>query len=206
MASIRILTADDHPVLRSGLAAIIQTQPDMVLVGEASTGRAAVEHFRKLKPDVTLMDLQMPEMSGLEAIRAIRDEFPAARIIVLTTYSGDVQTLKAIKAGAMGYLLKSALHRDLLGTIRCVHAGQRYLPPEIASEIAFRSGEEPLTAREVEILQLVADGKANKQIAGQLTLSEETVKGYMKSVFAKLGVNDRTQAVTVAVRRGIIQI
>lgn len=206
MASIRILTVDDHPVLRSGLAAIIQTQPDMVLVGEAGTGQEAIEHFRKLKPDVTLMDLQMPGMSGLEAIRVIRGEFPAARIIVLTTYSGDVQALKAIRAGAMGYLLKSALHRDLLTTIRSVHAGQRHLPPEIASEIAFHAGEEPLTAREVEILQLVADGKANKEIAVRLTLSEETVKGYMKSIFAKLGVNDRTQAVTHSIRRGIIQI
>jgi DNA-binding NarL/FixJ family response regulator len=178
----------------------------MTLVGEASTGRAAVEHFRKLKPDVTLMDLQMPEMSGLEAIRAIRDEFPAARIIVLTTYSGDVQAFKAIKAGATGYLLKSTLHRDLLETIRSVHAGKRHLPPEIASEIAFHAGEEQLNAREVEILQLVADGKANKEIGVRLTLSEETVKGYMGSIFAKLGVNDRTHAVTVAVRRGIIQI
>ena len=206
MASIRILTVDDHPVLRSGLAAIIETQPDMVLVGEAGTGPEAIEHFRKLKPDITLMDLQMPGMSGLEAIRVIRGEFPAARIIVLTTYSGDVQALKAIRAGAMGYLLKSALHRDLLTTIRSVHAGQRHLPPEIASEIAFHAGEEPLTAREVEILQLVADGKANKEIAARLTLSEETVKGYMKSIFAKLGVNDRTQAVTHSIRRGIIQI
>lgn len=206
MESIRILTVDDHPVLRSGLAAIIQTQPDMVLVGEGGTGREAIEHFRKLKPDVTLMDLQMPGMSGLEAIRVIRGEFPAARIIVLTTYSGDVQALKAIRAGAMGYLLKSALHRDLLTTIRSVHAGQRHLPPEIASEIAFHAGEEPLTAREVEILQLVADGNANKEIAVRLTLSEETVKGYMKSIFAKLGANDRTQAVTLSIRRGIIVV
>lgn len=206
MESIRILTVDDHPVLRSGLAAIIQTQPDMVLVGEGGTGREAIEHFRKLKPDVTLMDLQMPGMSGLEAIRVIRGEFPAARIIVLTTYSGDVQALKVIRAGAMGYLLKSALHRDLLTTIRSVHAGQRHLPPEIASEIAFHAGEEPLTAREVEILQLVADGKANKEIALRLTLSEETVKGYMKSIFAKLGANDRTQAVTLSIRRGIIVV
>jgi DNA-binding NarL/FixJ family response regulator len=162
--------------------------------------------FRKLKPDITLMDLQMPGMSGLEAIRVIRGEFPAARIIVLTTYSGDVQALNAIRAGAMGYLLKSALHRELLATIRSVHAGQRHLPPEIASEIAFHAGEEPLTAREVEILQLVAAGKANKEIAARLTLSEDTVKGYMKSIFAKLGVNDRTQAVTHAIRRGIIEI
>jgi DNA-binding NarL/FixJ family response regulator len=206
MESIRILTVDDHPVLRSGLAAIIQTQSDMVLVGEGGTGREAIEHFRKLKPDVTLMDLQMPGMSGLEAIRVIRGEFPAARIIVLTTYSGDVQALKAIRAGAMGYLLKSALHRDLLTTIRSVHAGQRHLPPEIASEIAFHAGEEPLTAREVEILQLVADGNANKEIAVRLTLSEETVKGYMKSIFAKLGANDRTQAVTLSIRRGIIVV
>lgn len=202
----RILIVDDHPVLRGGLAAIIQTQSDMTLVGEAGTGREAIERFRELKPDVTLMDLQMPGGSGLEAIKGIRAEDPEARIIVLTTYSGDVQALKAIKAGAMGYLLKSALHRDLLETIRNVHNGLRHLSPEVANEIAFRAGEDPLTAREVELLSLIATGKANKEIALQLSLSEETVKGYLKSIFSKLGVSDRTLAVAVAVKRGIIEL
>lgn len=203
---IRILTVDDHPVVRSGLAAMIQTQDDMAVIGEAQTGREAVDRFRALRPDITLMDLQMPDMSGLEAIRQIREEFSSARIIVLTTYSGDVQALKAIKSGAVGYLLKSALHRDLLDTIRNVHAGQRHLPAEIANEIAFHAGEDPLTAREIEMLGLVASGKANKEIAAKLSLSEETVKGYMKTIFVKLGVNDRTLAVTMAAKRGIIDI
>lgn len=203
---IRILAADDHPVFRGGLAAMIQTQPDMALVGEAATGREAIEQFRRLKPDVTLMDLEMPDMRGLDAIRAICKESPRARIIVLTTYSGDAQALETLKAGAAGYLLKSTLHRELLDTIRNVHAGRRHLPPEIASEIAFHAGEEPLTAREIDVLRLIADGGANKTIAARLALSEETVKGYIKSIFLKLGASDRTQAVTIAAKRGIIQL
>jgi DNA-binding NarL/FixJ family response regulator len=203
---IRVLTVDDHPVLRDGIAAIIQTQVDMGVVGEAADGVEAVDAFRKLKPDVTLMDLQMPKLDGVEAIKAIRREFPQARIIVLTTYSGDVQAVRALKAGAAGYLLKSSLRRELLETIRVVHSGLRRVPPEIANEIALHAGDEPLTEREVGVLRLAGDGKANKEIAWALAISEDTVKAHMKAIFTKLGVSDRTHAVTIAARRGFIEI
>jgi DNA-binding NarL/FixJ family response regulator len=200
------LTVDDHPVLRDGIAAIIQTQVDMGVVGEAADGVEAVDAFRKLKPDVTLMDLQMPKLDGVEAIKAIRREFPQARIIVLTTYSGDVQAVRALKAGAAGYLLKSSLRRELLETIRAVHSGLRRVPPEIANEIALHAGDEPLTEREVGVLRLAGGGKANKEIAWALAISEDTVKAHMKAIFTKLGVSDRTHAVTIAAKRGIIEI
>ncbi|HEY0301852.1 MAG TPA: response regulator transcription factor [Rhizomicrobium sp.] len=203
---IRILTVDDHAMLREGIASIIQPQPDMLLIGEASNGAEAIDAFRRLEPDVTLMDLQMPGVGGLDAIRAIRGEFPGARIIVLTTYSGDVQALSALKAGASGYLLKSALRKELLDTIRAVHAGRRHVPAEIASEIALHAADDALSEREIAVLRLVAEGKANKEIAKRLSISEDTVKAHMKSIFAKLGVADRTQAVTVSARRGIIEI
>jgi DNA-binding NarL/FixJ family response regulator len=203
---IRILTVDDHAMLREGIASVIQLQPDMLLVGEAENGAQAIEKFRDLKPDVTLMDLQMPGMGGLDAIKAIRSEFQNARIIVLTTYSGDVQVLRALQAGAVGYLLKSTLRKELLDTIRGVHAGRRHVPPEIASEIALHAVDDALSEREIAVLRLVAEGKANKVIARQLSISEDTVKAHMKNIFAKLDVTDRTQAVTVSAKRGIIEI
>jgi DNA-binding NarL/FixJ family response regulator len=203
---IRILIADDHPMLREGVAAVIQFQPDMELVGEAETGAAAIECFRRLRPDVTLMDLQMPELNGVEAIMAIRAEFPKARIVVLTTYSGDVQALRALKAGAAGYLLKSSLRKDLLETIRNVHLGQRQLQSEVANEIALHAVDDPLTDREARVLQLIATGRANKQIAWELGVSEETIKAHLKNIFEKLDVGDRTHAVTVAAKRGIIEL
>ncbi|WP_165184516.1 response regulator [Caulobacter soli] len=203
---IRVLVVDDHPMLREGVAAVLALQPDMVLIGEAENGAEAVARHRELRPDVTLMDLQMPGMSGLEAIEAIRAEFPAARIVVLTTYAGDVQALRALKAGATGYLLKSTLRRELLDTIRNVHAGRRHLHPEIAHEIAVHAIDEALSEREIHVLRLVAAGRANKQIAWDLSLSEDTVKAHLKSIFAKLDVADRTHAVTVAARRGVIEI
>lgn len=203
---IRILTVDDHPLLREGIAAVIEGQPDMRLVGEATNGLEALEAFRACRPDVTLMDLQMPGMGGVEAIAAIHREFPTARIVVLTTYQGDVQAVRAFKAGACGYLLKSMLRRELLDTIRGVHEGRRRIPPEIANDIAEHAADEALTPREVEVLRQVASGNGNKRIATQLAISEETVKAHMKNILAKLAANDRTHAVTIALKRGIIEI
>lgn len=203
---IRILAVDDHPMLREGLASVLEAQPDMVLVGEAANGREAIERFRTLRPDVTLMDLQMPDMNGIDAINAIRGEFPDARIVVLTTYKGDVQALRALKAGAAGYLLKSMLRKELLETIRVVHSGRRRVPPEIAMEIAEHAADDALTEREIAVLKRVAVGSSNKQIAVTLGISEETVKAHMKSILAKLAANDRTHAVTIALNRGIIDV
>ncbi|MEI9991995.1 MAG: response regulator transcription factor [Rhizomicrobium sp.] len=203
---IRLLVVDDHPMLRQGIASLLQSEPDLALAGEAATGGEAIELFRALRPDVTLMDIQLPDMDGTEAIRRIREEFPAARLLVLTTYSGDVQVLRALKSGAAGYLLKSALRKDLLDAIRTVHAGGRRLPPDIAMKIAEHAGDDALSGREVEILRLVATGRTNKQIAEKLSIAEETVKTHIKSILSKLGVTDRTQAVTTALKRGIIEL
>lgn len=203
---IRVLVVDDHPVLRDGVAAILENQTDMVLVGEARDGSEAIERFRALHPDVTLMDLQMPGMNGVDAITAIRADHAAARIIVLTTYAGDVQAVRALKAGANGYLLKSSLRTELIDAIRDVHRGQRHVHRDVAEEIALHVVDESLSEREVAILRLVSIGKANKQIAADLGVSEETVKGHLKSIFSKLNVADRTHAVTVAARRGIIEL
>lgn len=203
-APIRVLTVDDHPLLREGIAAVIDGQDDMTLVGEASNGAEAIDRHRALLPDVTLMDVQMPAMNGIDAIRAIRADCPTARIIVLTTYEGDALASRAIKAGAAGYLLKGMLRKDLLETIRAVHAGRRRIPTEIAIELAHQHVADMLTARETEVLQRVATGHANKVIADQLAISEETVKSHMKSIMAKLAANDRTHAVTIALRRGIL--
>ncbi len=204
MPPIRILTADDHPVLRDGIAAIIEARDDMIIVGEAADGAEAVAAFERLRPDVTLMDLQMPTMGGIEAITAIRAGFASARIIVLTTYESDVQAVRAFKAGAAGYLLKSTLRKQLLDTIRLVHAGHRHVPPEIAQEIALHIGEDPLSEREIAVLRLVAAGNANKNIAWELKISEDTVKAHLKNIFAKLDARDRTHAVSVAMTRGIL--
>jgi DNA-binding NarL/FixJ family response regulator len=204
--TIRILTVDDHPVLREGIAAVLSAEKDMVLVAEACNGREAIEQFRAHRPDVTLMDLQMPLMSGIDTILAIREDFPDARIIVLTTYSGDAQAMRAFKAGASGYLLKSMLRKELLETIRSVHAGRKRIPPEIAVEIAEHHSDDALTEREIEVLRQVAAGNANKIVADNLAISDETVKAHMRSILSKLGANDRTHAVTIALKRGIIDI
>src|SRR6266404_713687 len=203
---IRILCVDDHPVLREGIAAVLSSETDMVLVGEASNGREAIEQFHTHRPDVTLMDLQMPEMNGTDAILAIRKDFLNARFIVLTTYSGDAQAFRALKAGAYGYLVKSMLRKELVETIRSVHGGRKRIPPEIAVEMAEHHSDDALTVREIEVLREVAAGNANKLVAAHLSISEETVKAHMKSILSKLGANDRTHAVTIALKRGIIDI
>ena len=203
---IRILCVDDHPVLREGIAAILASEADIVLVAEAGNGREAIEQFRTHRPDVTLMDLQMPVMGGGEAIVAIRKEFPGAKIIVLTTYSGDVQAERAFKAGAYGYLLKSMLRKELVETIRTVHGGRKRIPPEIAVEMAEHHADDALTEREIDVLRQVASGNANKIIGDHLEISEETVKAHVRKILSKLGANDRTHAVTIAVKRGIIDL
>jgi DNA-binding NarL/FixJ family response regulator len=204
--SIRVLTVDDHQLLREGIAAVIESQEDMNLVAQASNGREAVESFRRLRPDVTLMDLRMPDMSGIEAITAIRSEFPDARIVVLTTYAGDAQAAAALKAGAVGYLLKNLVRKELLETIRAVHSGKRRVPPEIATEIAEHVADDALTGREIEVLRRVAAGKSNKLIAAELDISEGTVKTHMKSILPKLDASDRTHAVMIALKRGILDL
>ena len=201
---IRILSVDDHPVVRGGIATLIATQPDMTVVAEASNGREAIEQFRRHRPDIGLMDLQMPDLNGLDAIIAIRAEFPDARIIVLTTYDGDVQALRALQAGARGYLLKNALHKELLDTIRAVHAGKKAISPEMSYELAEHAMDDPLTTAEVDVLRLIAAGKANKEIADLLSVTEATVKGRVKNILSKLGADDRTHAAMIAVKRGII--
>jgi DNA-binding NarL/FixJ family response regulator len=204
MKKIRVLAADDHPLLREGIAAVIAGQEDIELVAEATNGQEAIELFRLHHPDVTLMDLQMPVMNGIDAILAIRSDWPNARFIVLTTYQGDVQALRALKAGASGYLLKNTLRKELLDTIRVVHAGKKRIPPAIAAELADHVTDDVLSDREIEVLRRVASGNSNKIIAEQLTVSEATVKGHMKSILSKLGANDRTHAVTIAMKRGFI--
>jgi len=203
---IRILSVDDHQLLREGIAAVLSEQPDMTLVGQAGNGKDAVESFRRLRPDVTLMDLRMPDMNGIDAIVAIRAEFRNARIIVLTTYPGDAQAAAALRAGAAGYLLKSLVRKELIETIRVVNAGKKRIPPEIATEIAEHVADDALTERELEVLRRVAAGKANKVIAAELDISEGTVKTHMKSILPKLDASDRTHAVMIALKRGILDL
>ena len=203
---IRILAVDDHALLRQGVASLVNLESDMELVGQASTGREAIEQFKRHRPDVTLMDLQMPDMHGIEAMIAIRSEFPNARIIVLTTYEGDAQALRALKAGARAYILKGRVHRELLDAIRAVHAGQKRIPPEVAARLAEHTGEEELSARELDVLRLIAAGNANKEIGAQLSISEDTVKRHVTNILSKLGANDRTHAVTIGLKRGIIEL
>jgi len=204
--SIQLLVVDDHPLLREGIAAIINNQTDIELVAEASNGREAIEKFRSHRPDVTLMDLQMPDMSGIDAIISIRHEFPDARIIVLTTYAGDVLAQRALKAGAQAYMLKNDVRKDLPDTIRYVHAGKKRIHSEVAAQLADHVADDALTPREIEVLALIALGNSNKLIADKLSIADETVKGHVSSVISKLGAHDRTHAVTLALKRGIIEL
>jgi len=202
---IRILSVDDHPLVRQGIAGLVAIQSDMTLVGEAANGREAIHQFRVHRPDVTLIDLQMPEMSGLDAIIAIRGEFAEARIVVLTTYAGDVQVLRALKAGARAYLLKNTMHKELVETIRAVHAGKKSLSPEVSFQLAEHATDEALSPAEIRVLRLIAEGNANKEIAAQLSVSEETIKGQVRNILSKLGAKDRTHAAMIGLKRGIIE-
>jgi len=203
---IRVLSVDDHPLLRDGITALVNAEPDMKLVAEASNGKEAVEKFRLHHPDVTLMDIQMPGVDGIEAINQIQMECPDARIIVLTTYTGDVQVLRALRAGARAYILKGHVHRELLETIRSVHAGKKRIPPEIAAELAEHAADDELTTREIDVLRLIAAGNANKQIADRLSIGEATVKSHVTNILSKLSASDRAHAVTIGLKRGIIQL
>jgi len=203
--SIRILSVDDHPLIRQGVAGLVATQADMNLIAEAANGREAIQQFHRHRPDITLMDLQMPEMNGLDAIIAIRGEFPEARIIVLTTYAGDVQALRALKAGARAYLLKDSLHKELLVTIRAVQAGKKSMSPEVSFQLAEHATDDALTPAEVRVLRLIAEGNANKEIAAQLSTSEDTVKGQVRNILSKLEAKDRTHAAMIGLQRGIIE-
>jgi DNA-binding NarL/FixJ family response regulator len=206
VSPIRVLAVDDHALIREGIAALISNQKDMRLVAEASNGREAIEQFRSQRPDVTLMDLQMPEMNGIDALIAIRSEFADARIIVLTTYAGDALCKRAMKAGAQAYILKGNVRKDLLDTIRAVRAGKKFIHAEVAAELASHAADDALSEREIEVLSLIAAGNSNKLIADELSISEDTVKGHVKSILSKLGVNDRTHAVTVGLKRGMIEL
>ena len=203
---IRILTVDDHPLLRKGIAALVNAEPDMKLIAEASNGEEAIEAFRAHRPDVTLMDLQMPGVDGIGAIHRINDEFANPRIIVLTTYTGDIQVLRALRAGARAYILKGHVHKELLETIRAVHAGQKRIPPDVAAQLAQHATDDELTEREIDVLRLVATGNANKQIADQLSIGEATVKSHVSNILSKLGANDRSHAVTIGLTRGIFEL
>jgi DNA-binding NarL/FixJ family response regulator len=203
---IRILTVDDHPLLRKGIAALVNAEPDMKLIAEASNGREAIEKFRQHRPDITLMDLQMPDLNGTEVISRIQSEFPNARIVVLTTYQGDAQVLRALRAGARAYILKGHVHRELLETIRAVHAGQKRIPPDIAAQLAEHATDDALSSREIDVLRLIAAGNSNKLIADQLSIGEATVKSHVTNILSKLGANDRAHAVTIGLKRGIIEL
>ena len=203
---IRILTVDDHPLVRKGIATLVNAEADMKLVAEASSGEEAIELYRSQRPDITLMDLQMPGLNGAEAIAEIRGEFPDARVIVLTTYRGDAQILRALKAGARAYILKGHVHRELLETIRAVHAGQKRIPPDVAAELAEHATDDALSPREIDVLRLIAGGNSNKLIADQLSIGEATVKSHVANILSKLGANDRAHAVTIGLKRGIIDL